>query len=110
MRTPIAQTGSERLLRQQNAFDVDVIKLTHNLPVPAWASSALCRGSLIVFAQVDASRRSTHAAMADSARKTRHQNMGIDYATGYLVLKFYAFVLTIYRLSEDYLLAIYFLV
>jgi hypothetical protein len=36
--------------------------------------------------------------------------MGIDYATGYLVLKLYAFVLTIYRLPEDYLLAIYFLV
>ncbi|VVQ02930.1 hypothetical protein PS938_02670 [Pseudomonas fluorescens] len=35
--------------------------------------------------------------------------MGIDYATRYLVLKFYASVLTIYRLPENYLLAIYFL-
>lgn len=26
--------------------------------------------------------------------------MGIDYATGYLVSKFYAFVPSIYRLSE----------
>lgn len=40
------------------------------------------------------------AAMPTSPRKTRQQNMGIDYATGYLVLKFYAFVLTTYRLPE----------
>lgn len=35
-----------------------------------------------------------------SARKMQRQNSGIDYATGYLVLKFYAFVLTTCRLPE----------
>lgn len=39
--------------------------------------------------------------MAASAQKTRQQNTAIDYATGYLVLKFYAFVLTTYRLLEE---------
>lgn len=45
--------------------------------------------------------------MAASARKTRQQNMCIDYATGYLVLNFYVSILTTYRLPDDYLLAIY---
>lgn len=41
-----------------------------------------------------------YAAVATSARKTRQQNVGIDNTTGYLVLIFYAFVLTIYRSPE----------
>lgn len=41
-----------------------------------------------------------YAAVAASARKTRQQNMGIDYATEYLVLNFYVSILTTYRLPE----------
>jgi hypothetical protein len=51
---------------------------------------------------ISASRRFTlaQAAMEARARKMQQQNSGIDYATGYLVLKFYASILTIYRLPE----------
>lgn len=50
--------------------------------------------------------RSTHAAMTALARKTRQQNLDIDYATGYCILNFTLLHRLFLGYRSDYLLAI----